>query len=185
MEEGGSESQDRTEESATDIPTHEGICPESLFGPSQSSDPSIARPNHVDSDTGQESSKSSNPSISQNGSQAPSASTVVTYSHFRFLTISNLHNISATDVNYLESQGCLHVPMRPVLDDFVEQYFLHVHPMVPIIDEGTFWDMYAQNLTDTAERSLDIISLVLFQAMLFSSCTVCIPCACNTGSSET
>ncbi|KAF5646979.1 cutinase transcription factor 1 beta [Fusarium tjaetaba] len=96
---------------------------------------------------------------------------VVTYSHFRFLTLSNLHNISASDVNYLESQGCLHVPTRPVLDDFVEQYFLHVHPMAPIIDEGNFWDMYAQNLTDKGEIRLDTVSLVLFQAMLFSSCT--------------
>ncbi|SPO01995.1 related to cutinase transcription factor 1 beta [Cephalotrichum gorgonifer] len=100
---------------------------------------------------------------------APNAPTVVTYSHFRFLTAGNLHRIPPQDVNYLESQGCLHVPMRPMLDDFVEQYFLHVHPLVPLIDEGDFWDMYSQ--TERNRGSQDTMTLILFQAMLFSSCT--------------
>ncbi|GJC80640.1 cutinase transcription factor 1 beta [Colletotrichum liriopes] len=93
----------------------------------------------------------------------------VIYSHLRFLTIGNLHMISSEDVNYLESQGCLHLPARPMLDDFVEQYYLHIHPLVPLIDEGEFWDMYSQ--TEKESVSDVKMSLLLFQSMLFSSCT--------------
>ncbi|GKT45909.1 cutinase transcription factor 1 beta [Colletotrichum spaethianum] len=96
------------------------------------------------------------------------ASTVI-YSHLRFLTIGNLHKIPSQDVNYLEFQGCLHVPARPMLDDFVEQYYLHIHPLIPLIDEGEFWDMYSQ--TERGVASNDTMSLLLFQTMLFSSCT--------------
>ncbi|GKT53821.1 fungal specific transcription factor [Colletotrichum tofieldiae] len=93
----------------------------------------------------------------------------VIYSHLRFLTIGSLHMISSEDVNYLELQGCLHLPARPMLDDFVEQYYLHVHPLVPLIDEGGFWDMYSQ--TEKESVSDVKMSLLLFQSMLFSSCT--------------
>lgn len=102
-----------------------------------------------------------------NGSHA--APTVI-YSHLRFLTVGNLHRIPSQDVNYLEFQGCLHVPARPMLDDFVEQYYLHIHPLIPLIDEGEFWDMYSQ--TEREGASDDKMSLLLFQTMLFSSCTV-------------
>ncbi|KAL8377934.1 hypothetical protein RB595_008562 [Gaeumannomyces hyphopodioides] len=93
----------------------------------------------------------------------------VIYSHLRFLSAGNIHMIPPQDVNYLESQGCLHVPKRPMLDDFVEQYFLHVHPLTPLVDEGDFWDMYSQ--TSGKPASDASLSLLLFQAMLFSSCT--------------
>ncbi|KZL86024.1 cutinase transcription factor 1 beta [Colletotrichum incanum] len=97
------------------------------------------------------------------------AAPTVIYSHLSFLTDGNLHRIPAEDVNYLESQGCLHVPVRPLLDDFVEQYYLHIHPLIPLIDEGEFWDMYSQ--TEREGASDNNMSLLLFQTMLFSSCT--------------
>ncbi|KAI1077410.1 fungal-specific transcription factor domain-containing protein [Whalleya microplaca] len=91
----------------------------------------------------------------------------VTYSYYPFIGMSNLHNIIPQDVNYLESQGCLRVPTRSILDEFVQQYFLHVHPMMPLINEGNFWRMYChQGPSEPAEK----ISLVVFQAILFSSC---------------
>lgn len=102
-------------------------------------------------------------------------SATVLYSHLRFLSAGNIHMIPSQDVNYLESQGCLHVPMRPMLDDFVEQYFLHVHPLLPLVDEGDFWDMYSSQSSGRAALDDASLSLLLFQAMLFSSCTVCFP----------
>ncbi|WYZ40890.1 hypothetical protein EsH8_IV_001231 [Colletotrichum jinshuiense] len=57
-----------------------------------------------------------------------------------------------------------------MLDDFVEQYYLHIHPLIPLIDEGEFWDMYSQ--TEREGASDDKMSLLLFQTMLFSSCTL-------------
>ncbi|KAH9903732.1 hypothetical protein F4778DRAFT_735304 [Xylariomycetidae sp. FL2044] len=92
----------------------------------------------------------------------------ITYSYYPFLSISNLPNIMPQDVNYLESQGCLRVPTREILDDFVQQYFLHVHPLLPLINEGEFWEMYCHAGLSSPSGNM---SLVVFQAMLFSSCS--------------
>lgn len=90
----------------------------------------------------------------------------VIYSHYPFLSIQNIHRIPPQDVNFLELEGCLRVPIRSLLDKFVERYFLHVHPTLPLLDEGDFWDFYhGRRIADSQ------MSLMLFQAMLFSSCT--------------
>jgi hypothetical protein len=85
------------------------------------------------------------------------------------LHIRNLHSLLAQDVNYLESQCCFRVPTPQLLDEFLKQYFLHVHPLTPIIDEQQFWDIYRGRATGLPKRPM---SLLVFQAMLFSSCSV-------------
>ncbi|KAI0008714.1 fungal-specific transcription factor domain-containing protein [Xylariaceae sp. FL0662B] len=101
------------------------------------------------------------------GDQHIANETDITYSYYPFITLSNLQNIMPQDVNYLESQGCLRVPTRSIFDEFVREYFLHVHPMMPVINEGDFWDMYCHHVPgEPAEK----ISLIVFQAILFSSC---------------
>lgn len=100
------------------------------------------------------------------GNQGPS---MVLYSHYRYLSVGNLHSISHQDVSYLEAQGCLHVPTCPTLDNFVEQYFAQMHVLLPLIHEGEFWDMYSDEGDAVPRRT---ISLLVFQAMLFASCTV-------------
>lgn len=92
----------------------------------------------------------------------------VVYSYYPFLTISNLPNLPPQDVNFLELQGCLRVPTRALLDEFLQQYFLHVHPLLPLINEGDIWDMYCLN-PNTSSGS-ERISLLLFQSILFASC---------------
>ncbi|KAK2043777.1 fungal-specific transcription factor domain-containing protein [Colletotrichum somersetense] len=92
----------------------------------------------------------------------------VTYSFYPFLALSNLHGIPPQDVNYLELQGCLRVPTRTILDEFVQQYFLHVHPLFPMLNEGDFWDVYCAN--PNSHVPIEKLSLLVFQAMLFSSC---------------
>ncbi|KAI1464078.1 fungal-specific transcription factor domain-containing protein [Daldinia caldariorum] len=101
------------------------------------------------------------------GDQRIAVNADITYSYYPFITIGNLHNIMPQDVNYLESQGCLRVPTRTILDEFVQQYFLHIHPIMPILNEGDFWDMYCNQ---TSPESGDKITLVFFQALLFASC---------------
>ncbi|KAL5585813.1 hypothetical protein FOVSG1_013505 [Fusarium oxysporum f. sp. vasinfectum] len=91
---------------------------------------------------------------------------LVMYSHYRFLTAGNIHAIPHQDVTYLEAQGCLHVPITPILDVFMSKYFAHIHLFLPLIDEGDFWDMYSQS-----SQSKDTISLVVLYAMLFTSCS--------------
>ncbi|KAH7000026.1 fungal-specific transcription factor [Ilyonectria destructans] len=92
----------------------------------------------------------------------------VVYSYYPFLTMGNLPNIPPQDVNFLELQGCLRVPTRTMLDEFLQQYFLHVHPLLPLINEGDFWDLYCHS---TGSGMLtERMSLLLFQAILFASC---------------
>ena len=98
-----------------------------------------------------------------------SFNTSVTFSYYRFLEVKELVKLGPSDVRYLESKGCLHVPSGPHLDQFIRHYFLHVHPCTPLIDEGRFWDMYS-NTQDNKENGR--ISLLLFQAMLFAAVTV-------------
>lgn len=95
----------------------------------------------------------------------------VLYSYYPFLDVRNIQNVLPQDVSYLEMQGCFRVPTRTILDDFVKQYFLHVHPMLPLINEGDFWELYGSAPADGDHRTK--LSLLLFQAMLFASCAVC------------
>jgi hypothetical protein len=92
---------------------------------------------------------------------------LVMYSHYRYLSAGNIHAIPHQDVTYLEAQGCLHVPIAPILDVFMSKYFAHIHLFLPLIDEGDFWDMYSQS-----SRSNNTISLFVLYAMLFTSCNV-------------
>ena len=92
----------------------------------------------------------------------------VVYSYYPFLTISNLPNIPPQDVNFLELQGCLRVPTRALLDEFLQQFFLHVHPLLPLVNEGDFWDTYCQSTSSNAHN--ERVSLLVFQAILFASC---------------
>lgn len=93
----------------------------------------------------------------------------ITYSYYPFLSINNLQSVIPQDVNFLESQGCLRIPTRVILDEFMQQYFLHVHPILPFLNEGDFWNLYCNQGSIVAGERM---SLLVFQAMLFSCCNV-------------
>lgn len=99
-----------------------------------------------------------------------SSPSYIGYSYYQFLAINNIASIPAQDYQFLELQGCLHVPVLPVLDIFIHHYFLHMHPVLPILDEGAFWDRYDQRPNGREPDSK--ISLLLFQTMLFACCNV-------------
>ncbi|KAM5526740.1 fungal specific transcription factor domain-containing protein [Fusarium oxysporum f. sp. phaseoli] len=86
---------------------------------------------------------------------------------YRFLAVNNLNSISSQDINFLESQSCFLVPVRHILDEFVEQYFQHSHPLLPFLDEGGFWGMYSPQAPEDSEGTMP---LLVFYSMLFSSC---------------
>ncbi|KAF5560658.1 cutinase transcription factor 1 beta [Fusarium napiforme] len=71
------------------------------------------------------------------------------------------------DINYLEAQGCFRVPTPEALDEFVQEYFLHVHPALPLLDEAWFWAIYSRSV-----RGRSNLSLFVFQAMLFTACSL-------------
>lgn len=97
----------------------------------------------------------------------------VFYTHYSFLNLENLPNLTPRDVDVLDSQGCLRVPTRDILNEFLHQYFRHIHPLLPMIDEGEFWARYTEEAS--AETYIGGISLLLLQAMIFASCNVCQP----------
>ncbi|KAK0375736.1 fungal specific transcription factor domain-containing protein [Colletotrichum limetticola] len=90
------------------------------------------------------------------------------YAYYQFLVLTNLSSMPPQDYKFLEQQGCLHIPAPTILDDFVRHYFLYVHPILPIIDEGAFWDIYSQRFKP--QPCCNKLSLLLFQSMLFSCC---------------
>ncbi|KAF5005688.1 hypothetical protein FDECE_7887 [Fusarium decemcellulare] len=65
----------------------------------------------------------------------------VLYSCYRFIEAGSLWQLSTEEAMFLEQRGCFHLPARPALDDFVKQYFLNIHPLLPILDEGEFWTL--------------------------------------------
>lgn len=81
-----------------------------------------------------------------------------------------MNHLSPMQIRALEQGLCLSVPSHEVLDEFVRQYFLYVHPCLPILDEGAFWSMYSRRQHAGPEPIT--CSLVLFQAMLFASSRV-------------
>lgn len=96
--------------------------------------------------------------------------TNVIFSFYSFLKWPDLPNIPPEDVKFLEMKGCLHVPPRAILDEFIRQYFLHVHPCLPVLNEAEFWRIYRGKPDRHGNESS--FSLFTFQAMLFVSSAV-------------
>ncbi|CAM1502789.1 Fc.00g075650.m01.CDS01 [Cosmosporella sp. VM-42] len=101
-------------------------------------------------------------------SLADTPSSSVFYLNYQFLSVGNLQNLLSGDIDYLELQGCFLVPRRDILDDIVQHFFLHVHPLLPLFNEADFWQMYGQR--GAANASTPKTSLLVFQAFMFASC---------------
>ncbi|KAM5347469.1 hypothetical protein ACJ41O_010474 [Fusarium nematophilum] len=92
---------------------------------------------------------------------------MVAYTTYPFLIASNLAGLCPQDIAFLEAKGAFHVPMKPILDELIRQYFLHVHPFLPLLHEGQFWSAYRQDERAGPAK----VSLLLFQAVIFASCS--------------
>ena len=90
----------------------------------------------------------------------------VIFSSYRFLNSSQLSSCPPEDVEYLVAKGCLHVPAKDLLDEFVKTYFCKVHPFLPLVDEAEFWRLYC------GSSGTEPFSLFVFQAMLFACSSV-------------
>ncbi|KAF2018781.1 hypothetical protein BU24DRAFT_488852 [Aaosphaeria arxii CBS 175.79] len=93
------------------------------------------------------------------------------YSYYPFIHCGSIHKLHPDDVCYLDQRGCFRVPSQAILDEFVQEYFLHVHPVLPILDEGEFWKSYNQTSESSSNESNNRIPLFLFQAILFAGCS--------------
>ncbi|SPO02044.1 related to cutinase transcription factor 1 beta [Cephalotrichum gorgonifer] len=77
---------------------------------------------------------------------------------YAFLQSPDFRTILPQDLSFLVSQGCFVVPQRNALDEFMQQYFLHVHPLLPILNEADVWRSY--NLRDAVSDDEEKISIL-------------------------
>jgi hypothetical protein len=91
----------------------------------------------------------------------------VLYTYHEFLRHNDFSHLSERDFDLLDTQSCLRVPNRMAMDEFVRQYFLYIHPLLPMLDEADFWSSYRRHGDEAGG-----ISLLLIQAMLFAACNV-------------
>ncbi|KAL4899243.1 hypothetical protein BDW74DRAFT_183986 [Aspergillus multicolor] len=110
---------------------------------------------------------------SGNGSELASATSTsnalpghVNFASYDFLELRGLTTgiLDRADIAFLTAKGCLSVPAESVLDEFVRQYFLQVHPSSPVIDEAEFWGIYKGTRQGVGKK----ISLFVFQAVVFA-----------------
>jgi hypothetical protein len=71
------------------------------------------------------------------------------------------------DIGACNKDDYLSIPKRHLLDELIREYFLHVHPNLPVIDEADFWDTYNGTITSS-------ISVMCLHAMMFAACSVCV-----------
>lgn len=84
---------------------------------------------------------------------------------YSFLQAPDTASLLPQDLAFLTSQGCFIVPHRAALDEFMQQYFLHVHPMLPILNEKDHWQAY--NSQDSQGQGG--MSILVLQGLLFVS----------------
>ena len=74
------------------------------------------------------------------------------------------------DLQFLVNESCFLTPRRDLLDALVWEYFLNVHPLLPILNEADFWAAY--HSTGRGSDSQGSLSIMVLQAIMFSSCDV-------------
>lgn len=78
---------------------------------------------------------------------------------------------SALDTSSLED--CFKIPNSALSERFLRSYFTHVHPMLPMLDEGGFWKWKdLGNTTSLSDYEEGDLLLLLIQALLFASSSV-------------
>uniref|UniRef100_A0A0B7K1V3 Oxidase FUB9 n=2 Tax=Bionectria ochroleuca TaxID=29856 RepID=A0A0B7K1V3_BIOOC len=97
----------------------------------------------------------------------PSTNVFVPFYYHKYLQVADLQHLSPSQIHNLELEGCFQVPSQSVLNEFIRQYFIYVHPCLPLVNERTFWSIYSR--TDNVQRKTSFFSLALFQAMLFAA----------------
>ncbi|UPK95813.1 hypothetical protein LCI18_006748 [Fusarium solani-melongenae] len=78
--------------------------------------------------------------------------------------------VDAGNLGLFNSPDCLRIPAAFVLDDFIRKYFLYVHPILPLLNEGDFWKIYEAQPGNLTSSLPPPVSLLLLQSMMFASC---------------
>jgi hypothetical protein len=99
----------------------------------------------------------------------------ISFSVYQFIRSSFLLSLAEDDIKYLEDQSCLRVPRRDVMNEMMNQYFRHLHPILPIFNEAHFWAMYHPVRYSALGYQERTIPLFVAQAMLFAACSFVSP----------
>lgn len=75
--------------------------------------------------------------------------------------------LSASGEQYLQQEGCLHLPPTGVLRTMIRSYFYMVHPNLPVVAEDQVWSLW-----DGEAFRLGSFSFLLFRAMVFAATNV-------------
>ncbi|OAL23906.1 hypothetical protein AYO22_06082 [Fonsecaea multimorphosa] len=88
---------------------------------------------------------------------------------YPFLDTDFVSRIPTEDFEYLDHIGCFQLPQQNCLDELVQAYFLYLHPHLPMIDEGNFWETYLSSQSGSHHTAR--VSLFVFQAMMLGACS--------------
>jgi hypothetical protein len=105
-------------------------------------------------------------SLDDRGTSQPQ-SPIAPYTQYAFVESQQLMSLPSEDVALLTSKDCFSLPNSNSIDEFVREYFKHIHPSVPVLDEAEFWRIY-RNDQSTGPK----ISLFVLQSLLLASCPV-------------
>lgn len=101
----------------------------------------------------------------------PPSGPFVRYTNYSFVDLHVAPESSTGLDSYMEAMHCFELPEPTILDEFVRQYFLHVHPNLPLLDEGEFMETYRRG-TSAGVQNQGGISLFVLQGMLYATSTV-------------
>ncbi|KAJ0415203.1 hypothetical protein BJY00DRAFT_293874 [Aspergillus carlsbadensis] len=87
--------------------------------------------------------------------------------YFKFLERPVLDELNPVERSILETQGCLHFPKKTELGVFFHHYFLYVHPLLPLLDEASFWTVYQRPLEGAPKLPVLLVRAMLFSASCF------------------
>ncbi|KAK5988240.1 Cutinase transcription factor 1 beta-like protein [Cladobotryum mycophilum] len=88
----------------------------------------------------------------------------ISYETLPFIKHPTLGHVESLDLRFMQLNGCFDLPPMSILNELIKIYFLHVHPIVPLLNEGDFWDSYHGLIPDQ-------VPLLVLQSMIFAACT--------------
>ncbi|KAG8664142.1 uncharacterized protein FPOAC1_014035 [Fusarium poae] len=94
------------------------------------------------------------------------------YQDFReygFIKLGNMETLSSEDLHYLQTQRCFHLPSKLLLDELIRRYLFYVHPLLPILDDQSFWCSYFQPRQEGGVCKSQTPLLLLWCALFASS----------------
>lgn len=110
------------------------------------------------------------PANSSAHQQLPDEAISLAYPSYSFLQAPTIRSIFNQDRKFLIAQGCFTLPQRWILDEFIRHYFLHVHPMLPMLNEAEFWTAYDGERPHNDPTGK--VPMIVMQAILFVCASV-------------